>query len=273
MCVGIRSGNLNYGVNCTFGNNVIIDVAEEVTIGDRCVIPDNTYFGGRRVTIGNDFYGYSWEWRRLDIGRGRRDDENAILTVGDRCTFHDNKIDLAERVTIGNDVGLSPEVAIYTHYYWMSPFDGFPLAYNLVSISDRVIVGFRSVILPEVFIAEGVVIGAQSVVSGSINQRNTIYVGNPAKAVKYIAPSTELNRVILFSDLVTAYKKSLAYRGISPELTHSYPLISAEGWTIDILLCSIQGEETPLSDDCREFLFKHGIRIYTKRPFRKLPKR
>src|SRR3990167_405962 len=162
----IKSGRFQAGADFQCGENVVINVAEEVVVGDRVRLPDNCYIEGRRVKIGNDFYGYDWEWRRLDIGRGRIDEEDAILKVGDCCTFHDNRIDLARHVTIGYYVGLSPEVAIYTHYYWMSPLEGFPMKYAPVQLGDGTIAGFRSVFLPGSDTDRGVVVGANSTVSG-----------------------------------------------------------------------------------------------------------
>ena len=290
----IKSGKFTVGADLQCGENVVIDVAEEVIVGDRCVIPDNAYFSGRRVEIGDDFYGYSWEHpgfpRRvndgigglhtrlggpvgswLEIGRGRIDDASAVLVVGNRCTFHDNRIDLAREVTIGDDVGLSPEVAIYTHYYWQSILEGYPFRLAPVLISSRVLVGFRSALLPGVAIGEGSVIGAQSVVTGIVGV-NEVWVGNPAKKVGDItSPMSYFERL---NSLVEDYHDSVAYRNLPHEIrkvdgNHVY----IRDCRLDVESCTVSGIEDEYSDDLRDFLFKHGVRIYTKRPFRKLGRR
>lgn len=173
------------GEGCRIGNGVIVDVAEEVRIGNRCVIPDHAYFCGRRIEIGDDFFGYAHYCKRLEIGLGRRDEEDAILKIGSRCTLHDNRIDLAKHVTIGNDVGLSPEVCIYTHFYWLPEWDGWPVKYKPVVIGDRVLIGFRSTVLPGVTITSDTLIGAGSIVSRDINNSG-VYAGNPARFIREI---------------------------------------------------------------------------------------
>ncbi len=267
----IKSGKLHVGSDVYFGRDVVIDVAEEVVIGDRCVIPDNAYFSGRRVAIGSDFYGYSWEWQRLDIGRGRIDEEYATLFVGDRCTFHANKIDLAKSVTIGNDVGLSPEVTIYTHGYWQSCLEGYPCKYAPVTIGSGTVIGYRSTILPGSVIGERCVVGAQSVVTGKLLS-GFICAGNPAKS---IGPTNKLSipeRKHLLDEIMFAYTRSCAYRNVSVEVTIDYPMLAIRECLINVEDQTLSGEEDAYTDDLREFLFKRGIRIYTKRRFNKLPR-
>lgn len=272
----IKSGTLYCGGRCTFGDNVVIDVAETVTLGGRCVIGDNAYFSGRRVQIGDDFFNYSWEWKRLDIGRGRRDDEYAILTVGSRCTFHDARIDLARHVTIGNDVGLSPEVCIYTHHYWQSPLEGYPLKYAPVTIEDGVLVGFRTTILPGSHIGEFAMVGAGSVVVGNLGTDAT-FGGVPAREIALAqSPSRDGSQRFLAS-LFGEYAKSLEYRRQPGGGVVSYSLsaerIDFRNCWFDLDALTVTGIEDEYTDDLRWFLFTHGIRFYTKRPFRKLPRR
>lgn len=272
----VRSGKFHAGTDLTCGANVVIDVAEEVIVGNRCVLPDNAYLGGRRVKIGDDFYGYSWDGRRLDVGRGRKDEEDAVLTVGDRCTLHDTRIDLARYVTLGNDVGISPEVVIYTHSYWLSPLDGFPMRYDSVLLEDGVIVGFRSVLLPGVKVLKGTVLGAQSVARGLVGDAVPgIYAGNPAKLVGTVSRPSEEQRVALLEALMDAYRRSCDYRDIRTSVEVHHPTIvllppSGVRCSIDCENLVLEGDESVYSDDLRDFLFKHGIRIYTERPFRSL---
>ncbi len=268
----ILSGKVFTGSDFQCGENVVIDVAESICIGDRCVLGDNTYISGRRVTIGDDFYGYSWEWKRLDIGRGRSDDELAVLTVGDRCTFHDNRIDLAREVTIGDDVGLSPEVCIYTHYYWQSPLEGYPMKYAPVAICNGAIVGFRSTVLPGVSIGANCVIGAGSVITRSL-QANSVCAGVPCEEKRCIrdvqTPPVVMCRL---KGLLEEYSNSCRYRGWECTPVLNWPFVNVyTNYTFDFEKLTAPLFENEFTDDFRDFMFKHGIRFYTKRPFRKLP--
>lgn len=276
----IRSGKFFAGSDLVCGKNVVINVAEEMKVGERCVLPDNAYFCGRRIEIGDDFYGYSWEhpdpesvgvpggsW--LEVGRGRIDEEYAILRVGDRCTFHNNRIDLADLVTISNDVGLSPDVVVYTHYYWQNFLEGNPWRVGPVLIGNRVLIGFRSVVLPGALVQDDVVIGAQSVVSHAENPG--VYAGSPARFLKSITSLSKENKINLFELMVERYKRSLKYRNLSRYIvTGSYPEILVNECRFNCQTVTMKGTEDEYTDDFRDFAFRHGIRFYTKRPFRKL---
>ena len=51
-----------------------------------------------------------------------------------------------------------------------------------INIGDNVWIGANAIILPEVTIADGCIIGAGSVVTKSFSKKNCIIVGNPAKS-------------------------------------------------------------------------------------------
>lgn len=295
----IKSGRFHAGADLRCGENVVIDVAEEMVVGDRVVLPDNAYFEGRRVTIADDFYGYSWEHpgfprhdvihggvftglgppvgRWLEVGRGRKDDEHATLTVGSRSTFHDNRIDLAAPVVIGDDVGLSPEVCIYTHYYWQSVLDGFPCRTCQVWIGRGTLIGFRSVLLPGVEVPDYSVVGAGSVVSGKLTHEHAVYAGNPARLIRRVEKPTVMEQHGLLVGLCEEYLKSRRYRGLDTDkgrIPH-WTLGERFGWEfagcrINPANATLEGEENEDTDDIRWFLFTRGIRIYTRRLFRKL---
>lgn len=273
----VKSGKFHAGADCIIGENVIIDVAEETVLGDRCTLGDNTYLCGRSIKVGDDFYGYSHWNKRLEVGLGRRSEEDAVLTVGSRCTFHDNKIDLARRVTVGDDVGLSPEVTIYTHGYWMSVLDGFPRAFASVVIGDGVIVGYRSTILAGAGVANECVVGAGSVVTKTLWMEGAIYGGVPAKAIGKVKALNPRVQEELLAEVMDGYKESCAYRGINLDqlgrLSWVFPDVWCRGFKINVLSQTSEGEEDSFTDDLRWHLFTHGIRVYTKRRFQKLEKR
>jgi hypothetical protein len=70
--------------------------------------------------------------------------------------------------------------------------------------------------------------------------------------------------------IVQGYAQTLSHRGL-----HDVRLVPYD----DRVECAgaciwadgrLEGTECPQTDDLRDFLFKHGIRCYTKRRFRKL---
>lgn len=268
----IKSGKFHAGIDLQCGDNVVIDVAEEVVVGDRVVLADNTYLGGRRVEIGDDFYGYTWEWQRLDVGRGRRDCEYARFKVGNRVTLHNNRIDLAREVVLGNDVGLSPDVVIYTHHYWLSPLEGYPQAYQDVWVFDGAIVGFRSVLLPGARVGTRAVVGSQSVVRGDLPGEG-VYAGNPARRVSDVISPTRHQAALRLSTILVEYDRDCAYRGLAVGMLYlrdDYPLVYISNVAFNVEALTVEGEEDKYTDDFRDFMFKRGIRFYTKRPFRRL---
>ncbi len=273
--VRVLSGKFHAGTDCVIGDDVTIDVAEEVVVGDRVTLAPGTFLSGRRVVLGDDFFGYDWSHagRALDVGRGRRDDEDAVLTVGSRCTFHDNRIDLARSVTIGDDVGLSPEVVIYTHGYWGSALNGFPCRYEEVSVGDGTLVGFRSTLLAGCRIGRRCVVGAGSVCTGQMTRSDTVWAGNPAKSLKYLEVPDLPVRVKLLDRVMQDYEATVKWRRLPVKVLWDYPFVQLAGFEVNVETREYAGPESEFTDDLRWWLFSRGIRCYTKRGFKKLEKR
>ncbi len=107
------------------------------------------------------------------------------LSLGDHVTLAWGvKIYNLGRVTIGSHVVVSQyaHLCAGTHEYQVS---GFPLVKGEITIADHVWIATEAFIGPNVEIATHVVIGARTVVTQS-TQDHTVYVGNPARAVKGI---------------------------------------------------------------------------------------
>ena len=191
----------------------------------------------------------------------------ANLFIGKRCVMHNNFINLCERVTILDDVGLSPEANILTHGYWQSVLEGYPAKFAPVTIKSNVIVGYRSLIMPNVTIEEGCVIGSQSVVSKDISEKG-IYAGSPAKRVGDIKPLTATQKENLLIEVLDEYMKIAPYHNITSSIRLEYPWVVMGGLHMNVESFDYVGYETEDTDDLRDFLRKFGIRIYTHRPFK-----
>lgn len=261
----IRAERIQLGENVRFGTKIHVDLRGNFRLGDYSRLGDDVRIEGRNVIIGRHFYQSSG----LVVGLNRRNFPDANLTVGDRCTFHNNHIDLMREVTIGNDVGLSPDVTIYTHGYWLSVLEGFPAKHLPVVIKDGVIVGYRTTIVAGVTIGERAIIGAQSVVVGDVEPL-CVYAGNPAMKVRTITKPTEIERRKILTTLVEEYRRFMEYRGIQASVSCQYPFVVVDGCSFNVEKQTHFGNETEITDDFRDFVFRYGLRFYSSRPFKSL---
>ncbi|HOF59731.1 MAG TPA: acyltransferase [Candidatus Syntrophosphaera sp.] len=260
--VHIIANDIKIGKNVSFGNNVNVELKGSFTVGDYCQIGANTSIKGNNVHIGNHlFLGPG-----VTIGGGGRQHPNANLSIGDRCSIYCNLINVCEEIVIGNDVGLSPEVALITHGFWLNVLEGYPQKFAGIKIGNGVIVGYRSVILMGVDIADYCVIGAHSVITRSLTKKG-IYAGSPARYLSDIKPVPQSERKAMMENMLAEYSKISSYHGIKPSITMSYPLISINNFQINVETLEYSGIEDRETDDFRDYIRKWGIRIYTERPF------
>ncbi|MGO9145150.1 MAG: acyltransferase [Desulfomonilia bacterium] len=125
--------------------------------------------------------------------------EHASVILGKRV-FMSGTIIAAEKVTIGDDVLVSWSVTIVDHNSHSVSFskrsndvvmwreqrkDWVPVKIAPVNISDKVWIGFNSIILCGVTIGEGAIIGAGSVVTSDVPAWS-IAAGNPARVIREI---------------------------------------------------------------------------------------
>ena len=97
-------------------------------------------------------------------------------------------IDITGDVIIGNYCLIDDYVKIYTHYH-ICKGKKIMLINDLIGYKHKKICDdvwlYESIILPKCeYIANGVVIGAGSVVTKSIYEEFTIWAGNPARKIK-----------------------------------------------------------------------------------------
>ena len=261
--ISITAEKINIGKMVDFGRNISVKVKGKFEIGDFSRLGNNTEILGNNVIIGKHLFNSSG----LRIGGGGRQHPNANFKIGDRCTIHNNFINVCEKVEIGDDVGLSPDTSILTHGYWLSVFDGYPATFEGVKIGNGVIVGYRSLIMMGVEIADQIVIGAQSVVTKKLLKKG-IYAGSPAKFIKEIIPLTTEDRIKKLNEILTSYTEIANYHNITPNITVNYPHVTICDFKINVETFDYEGTENQITDDFRDYIRKWGIRIYTERPFR-----
>jgi dTDP-4-amino-4,6-dideoxy-D-glucose acyltransferase len=153
---------------------------------------------GRDVRISPDarFYGAA----RIRIGNHVRIDDFSVLSAGDGGINIGDFVHIAvycsiigrANVTLENFCNLSSRVSIYASNDDYSgatltnptvPEEYKRVTHEPVHLSKHVIVGSGSIILPGVTLAEGVAVGALSVIRRDCEAFG-VYVGNPAKKIK-----------------------------------------------------------------------------------------
>jgi len=259
----IKARKIEMGKDVTFGDNFNVNIHGTLKIGDRCRFGDNVEIKGNNITFGSDLFCSGG----LRVGGGGRHNPTSNLTIGDRCTIHNNFINVCKSVVIGNDVGLSPDVAILTHGYWLSVLEGYPAKFEGVAIDRGSIIGYRSLIMMGVYISHNVVVGANSVVTKDL-KANRIYAGNPAKFVRDIVPVPVAEREGMVADIITQYTPIARFNGIKTDVIFEYPDIYFSGCRFNFNQLTVRGEENEETDDFRDYLRKWGLRFYTKRPFK-----
>jgi len=262
--VKIVAKEINIGHSVVFGQDVSISVKGEFRIGDHSRLGNDTQILGNNIIFGEHLFNSSG----LRVGGGGRQNPTANLHIGDRCTIHNNFINVCEPVVIGNDVGLSPDVNLTTHGYWLSVLEGFPAKFEGINIGNGVIVGSRSSILMGVEIADRVVVGAGSVVTKSLTSQKSIYAGNPARFIRAIAPLSADARIEMMDAIIEKYSHIAQYHGINPEIKVDYPSIEINEFKINVETFEYDGTEDEETDDFRDYIRKWGIRIYTNRGFK-----
>ena len=262
--IKIIANKITLGIGVSFGNNIDISIKGDFELGDYSHLGNDTHIRGNNVKFGKHLFNSSG----LRIGGGGRQHPNANFEIGDRCTIHNNFINICEPVKIGDDVGLSPDVSILTHGYWQSVLEGYPATFSGVTIGNGVIVGFKSLIMMGVSIADNCVIGANSVVTKPLLEKG-IYAGTPAKFIKGITPLSDDDRKIKIDEIINIHYLPIAkYHGIKPDIKIKYPFIELNKFRFNVLTFDYFGEEDEETDDFRDYIRKWGIRIYTKRPFK-----
>jgi len=162
--LGRKASILNFGGN----NNFILIGAYSFIAGQLCV-----FRHGGKISIGDWCY----------IGEGTRVWSSCSVYIG-------NRVLIAHNVNIF-DSRTHPICPRERHNHFRTIMEtGWPLKINLgekpVTISDDVWIGANAIILRDVTIGMGAIIGAASVVTGDVAPF-TIVSGNPARMVRELA--------------------------------------------------------------------------------------
>jgi len=267
--VSITANEIVIGENVKFGKNVSINVRGKFEIGSNSIVGDRFTANAEELIIGEYFYNGPTDSRGMVIGGGGANFPYAKLKIGDRVVCHTGHINLASPITIGNDVGLSHDVDLITHGFWYSVLEGYPRVFKEINIGNNVIIGWKTVIMSGVTIADNTVIGSHSTVTKSLLDSKAIYAGCPAKLIKHINEPTDDEKVHMLEGLIADFKDLMTYYDV-PEFTINaeYPYLYINQLRINVADFSYTGEHDVITDAFRDFARRYGIRIYVPHGFK-----
>ena len=202
------------------GDDVVLE--DHVEIGFLAVVQGRTIRIGRHSSIGTMSY-VSCE--RIEIGEDARIREQVFVggpqlpessfTLGSRTIILQlASINPTKPVTIGDDTGIGGHCLIFTHGAWLNALDGYPVSYEPVTLGNSVWLPWRVFIMPGTTIGDGSVIGANSLVQGTIPPMS-LAVGSPAKVIRSApdfprVPTTEQQAAIV-AEMVSEFDRYVTY--------------------------------------------------------------
>ncbi|MFN0171025.1 MAG: acyltransferase [Bryobacteraceae bacterium] len=152
----------------------------------------------------------------IEIGEGSRINEQVFVgglqfpdsrfVLGRNCQIMQMSfINPARSIVVGDDSGIGGHCLIFGHTSWLSKFEGYAVEFEPIEIGRSVSLAWGVFVLPRTKIGDGAVIGAHSVVHGTIPPR-CLAVGFPArvvsKAPEFPKQVSDADKVEIFRDIV-----------------------------------------------------------------------
>lgn len=219
--LGYRIGR---GVKFGFGGVVIgktVELGDHVEIGLLAIVMGREIRIGRYSSIGTMSY---VSCRVIEIGEDAKIREQVYVggpqlpesrfSLGSRTIILQMaNINPTKPVVIGDDTGIGGHCLIFTHGAWLSNLEGYPVTYEPVTLGKSVWLPWRVFLMPGTTIGDGSVIGANSLVSGTIPPLS-LAVGSPAKVIRS-APDfprrlSEEERERLIAEMVAEFDRFVA---------------------------------------------------------------
>jgi acetyltransferase-like isoleucine patch superfamily enzyme len=187
---GYRIGQ---GVNLGFGSVVMGD---SVSIGDHTSLGFFSFIRGRTISLGRHVQigaATMIDTPHVEIGDGTKLNEQVFigglqfpdsrLVVGRNCQIMQMTfLNPTRSIVIGDDTGIGGDCLVFGHTSWLSALEGYPVEVDSIEIGSHVSLAWRVFVLPGVRIGDGAVIGANSLVRGTIPPR-CLAIGFPARVV------------------------------------------------------------------------------------------
>jgi len=191
LLLGYRIGR---GVRFSLGGVVVgrsVEIGDGVEIGFLAIVQGRRIRIGRHSSVGTMSY---LSCETIEIGEDAKIREQVYVggpqlpesrfALGSRTIILQlTSINPTKPVIIGDDTGIGGHCLIFTHGVWLNALDGYPVTYEPVTLGKSVWLPWRVFVMPGTTIGDGTVIGANSLVSGTIPP-NSLAVGSPAKVIR-----------------------------------------------------------------------------------------
>lgn len=267
--VSIVAKSVEIGDFVTFRDDISISCRGSLKIGHHGIIGSGARIQCNNLTIGDWLYACDG----LEIGAGGCNSKDSNVTIGNRVgIFERVLINPNSEVKIGDNCGIGREVQIWTHGAWLDPLSGYPSDFGPVSVGNNVWLPARCIILPNVSIGDNCVIGINSIINKSIPS-GTLAAGCPVKILKadaYPRVMSDQQCADVVKKIISDWSVEIEYKipdlSYSVELTEesTISLVTEEGETVfDLTNKTVHGVVDAISEDCRDFLRRRGIKIYT----------
>ena len=218
--VRIELGGVVVGRDVTLGDHVEIGLlavvtGRSITIGRHSSVGTMSYVACERIVIGEDAR------IREQVYVGGPQLPESSFTLGSRTiVLQMAYINPTKPVVIGDDTGIGGHCLIFTHGAWLSALDGYPVNYEPVTLGKSVWLPWRVFVMPGSTIGDGSVIGANSLVQGTIPPCS-LAVGTPAKVIRS-APDfprrlTSDQRAALVDEIVAEFDRYVTYENVRIE--------------------------------------------------------
>ena len=204
--------NVEIGDHAEFGLLAMV-IGRNIRIGRHSSVGTMSYVSCERIEMGED----ARIREQVYVG-GPQLPESAFILGSRTIVLQMAVINCTKPVTIGDDTGIGGHCLIFTHGAWLNQLDGYPVNYEPVTLGKSVWLPWRVFLLPGTTIGDGSVIGADSLVSGTIPP-NSLAVGSPAKVIKS-APDfprkvSDSERGLMIDDMLSEFERFAVYEGAS----------------------------------------------------------
>jgi acetyltransferase-like isoleucine patch superfamily enzyme len=240
-----------------------------ISIGRHSKIGTMSYVSCERIEIGED----AWIAEQVYVG-GPQLPESRFALGSRTIVLQQANINATKPVVIGDDTGIGGHCLIFTHGAWLNVLDGYPATYEPVTLGKSVWLPWRVFVMPGTTIGDGSVIGANSLVSGTIPPCS-LAVGTPAKVIRFApqfppAVSPE-QQAALVTTMMGEFERFAAYKGVriadaGPFRTYArgsrtWRLLWLRDGETDVWATAVGDTvlaESPLSPEIRETLRARG---------------
>lgn len=215
----LKGYRIGKGVSIGFGSVICgerVEVGEHTRIGFLTIIRGTEICLGPHVQIGSMTF---LDTPFIEIGEDTKINEQVFVgglqgpdsrfVVGRNCqilqyTF----INPARSIVIGDDSGIGGHCLVFGHSSFHNQFEGYAVEFAPIEIGSRVGIAWRVFILPGTKIGDGAMVGANSLVSGTIPP-SSMAVGYPARII---------GKPPVFPKTVSDEEKVVMFRSIFREM-------------------------------------------------------